>query len=125
RLSEKVSARLKTAALAGCTITLKLKTADCRERTRSQAIAAPTQLAAKIFAVSREMLAREIDGTAFRLMGTGVSALRPGSQADDPDMLDRRAAHAERAMDDLRKKFGQGVVIRGIAYDGPEKAEEE
>ena len=123
KLSEKVSARLKTADLAGLTVTLKLKTADFRQRTRSQSIAAPTQLAAKIFAVSREMLAKEIDGTAFRLMGTGVSALRPGSQADDTDMLDRRAAHAERAMDDLRKKFGAAAVIRGIAYDGPEKAE--
>jgi len=122
RLSEKVSARLKTSELAGATITLKLKTADFRQRTRAQSIAAPTQLAAKIFAVSREMLAKEIDGTAFRLMGTGVSALRPGSQADDTDMLDRRAADAERAMDDLRRKFGQAAVIRGIAYDGPEKA---
>jgi len=125
RLSEKVSARLKTSELAGCTITLKLKTADFRQRTRSQSIAAPTQLAAKIFAVSREMLSREIDVTPFRLMVTGVSALRPGSQADDTDMLDRRAAHAERAIDDLRKKFGKGAVIRGIAYDGPEKEEEE
>ena len=71
--------------------------------------------------VSREMLAKEIDGTAFRLMGTGVSALRPGSLADDTDMLDRRSAHAERAIDDLRKKFGNAAVIRGIAYDGPEK----
>ena len=71
------------------------------------------------------MLAREIDGTAFRLMGAGVSALRPESEASDDDMLDRRAAHAERAMDNLRKKFGVGAVIRGIAYDGPEKAEEE
>ena len=70
------------------------------------------------------MLAKEIDGTAFRLMGTGVSALRPGSQADDTDMLDRRSAHAERAIDDLRKKFGNAAVIRGIAYEGPEKAEE-
>jgi DNA polymerase-4 len=122
RLSEKVSARLKHGELAGLTITLKLKTADFRQRTRSQSIAAPTQLAAKIFSVSREMLGREIDGTAFRLMGTGVSALRPDSQADDTDMLDRRAAHAERAMDDLRRKFGQTAVIRGIAYDGPEKA---
>jgi DNA polymerase-4 len=125
RLSEKVSARLKNADLAGLTITLKLKTADFRQRTRSQSIQAPTQLAAKIFAISREMLAREIDGTAFRLMGTGVSALRKGTAADDSDMLDRRAAHAERAMDDLRKKFGQAAVIRGIAYDGPEKADEE
>lgn len=123
RLSEKVSTRLKNGELAGSTITLKLKTADFRQRTRSQSIAAPTQLASKIFAIAREMLAREIDGTSFRLMGTGVSALRPGSQADDTDMLDRRSAHAERAIDGLRKKFGQAAVIRGIAYDGPEKAE--
>ena len=124
RLSEKVSIAARRAAISsGSTITLKLKTADFRQRTRSQSIHAPTQLAAKIFAISREMLAREIDGTAFRLMGAGVSALRPGSQADDTDMLDRRSAHAERAMDDLRKKFGNAAVIRGIAYDGPEKAE--
>jgi DNA polymerase-4 len=122
RQSEKVSARLKAGDLAGSTITLKLKTADFRQRTRSQTVHSPTQLAAKIFATSREMLAKEIDGTAFRLMGTGVSALRPGSMADDTDMLDRRSAHAERAMDDLRRKFGNAAVIRGIAYDGPEKA---
>ena len=123
RLSEKVSGRLKSSELAGSTITLKLKTADFRQRTRSQSIHAPTQLAAKIFAISREMLAKEIDGTAFRLMGAGVSALRPGSQAHDTDMLDRRSADAERAIDDLRKKFGQSAVIRGIAYEGPEKTE--
>jgi DNA polymerase-4 len=124
RMSEKVSSRLKSSNLAGSTVTLKLKTADFRQRTRSQSIHAPTQLAAKIFAISREMLAREIDGTAFRLMGTGVSALRAGSLADDTDMLDRRSAHAERAMDDLRKKFGNAAVIRGIAYEGPEKPEQ-
>jgi DNA polymerase IV len=123
RLSEKVSLRLKNSELAGSTITLKLKTADFRQKTRSQSIHAPTQLAAKIFAVSREMLAKEIDGTAFRLMGAGVSALRPGSQAHDTDMLDRRSADAERAIDDLRKKFGQAAVIRGIAYEGPEQPE--
>jgi DNA polymerase-4 len=123
RLSEKVSSRLKSSELAGATITLKLKTADFRQRTRSQSISAPTQLAAKIFSVSREMLAKEIDGTAFRLIGAGVSALRAGSQAHDTDMLDRRSADAERAMDDLRKKFGDAAVIRGIAYEGPEKTE--
>jgi DNA polymerase-4 len=123
RLSEKVSSRLKSSDLSGSTITLKLKTADFRQRTRSQSIHVPTQLAAKIFATSREMLAKEIDGTSFRLMGTGVSALRAGSAADDTDMLDRRSAQAERAIDDLRKKFGNAAVIRGIAYEGPEKSE--
>ncbi len=121
QLSEKVSSRLKTGGLAGSTITLKLKTADFRQRTRSRSVAIPTQLASKIFATCRDMLAKEIDGTAFRLMGAGVSALRPGSQAGDTDMLDRRSAHAERAIDDLRRKYGSAAVIRGIAYDGPGK----
>jgi DNA polymerase IV len=125
RLSEKVSSRLKSSDLSCSTITLKLKTADFRQRTRSQSIHAPTQLAAKIFSTSREMLAKEIDGTSFRLIGTGVSALRVGSAADDTDMLDRRSAHAERAIDDLRKKFGNTAVIRGIAYEGPGKDNEE
>lgn len=121
RLCEKVSARLKTSGLAGSTITLKLKTADFRQRTRSQSIHEPTQLANKIFTIVREMLHKEIDGTAFRLMGAGVSALRSGSADGDTDMLDRRSAHAERAMDDLRKKFGHAAIVRGIAYDGPDK----
>jgi DNA polymerase-4 len=51
--------------------------------------------------------------------------LRAGSAADDTDMLDRRSAHAERAIDDLRKKFGNAAVIRGIAYHGPGKEEAE
>ena len=123
RLCEKVSSRLKSGDLSGSTITLKLKTADFRQRTRSQSIHVPTQLASRIFATVKEMLSREIDGTAFRLIGAGVSALKPGADADDQDLLDRRSAHAERAMDDVRKKFGKDAVIKGIAYDGPAKAE--
>ncbi len=123
RLCEKVSSRLKSGDLSGSTITLKLKTADFRQRTRSQSIQIPTQLAARIFATVREMLSREIDGTAFRLIGAGVSALKPGAEADDQDLLDRRAAHAERAMDSVRKKFGAAAVMRGIAYEGPPKPE--
>lgn len=123
RLCERVSARLKSGDLSGSTITLKLKTADFRQRTRSQSLQVPTQLATRIFGTVREMLSREIDGTAYRLIGAGVSALKPGSEADDQDLLDRRSAHAERAMDNVRKKFGNAAVMRGIAYDGPPKAE--
>ena len=115
-LSETVSRRLKSGGLAGSTVTLKLKTADFRQRTRSQSIAASTQLANRIFAIAREMLARETDGTAFRLIGVGVSALKPDAGSDDEDMLNRRSAHAERAMDQVRKRFGDNAVVRGIAY---------
>ncbi|NEW93682.1 DNA polymerase IV [Rhodopseudomonas sp. BR0M22] len=121
RLSEKVSSRLKSAALSGSTITLKLKTADFRQRTRAQTIHAPTQMANRIFSVSREMLSKEVDGTAFRLIGTGVSALTEQTGPTEDDMLDRRSAHAERAIDDLRRKFGDAAVVRGIAFDRVQK----
>ena len=123
-MSNVVSAEITFVSRSGSTITLKLKTADFRQRTRAQSIGAPTQLANRIFSTVRELLAKEIDGTAFRLIGTGVSALRPASEAEDSDLLDRRSAHAERAMDALRERFGRDSVIRGIAYEGPAKEEE-
>jgi DNA polymerase-4 len=119
-LCEKVSARLKAGRLAGATVTLKLKSADFRLRTRARALGAPTQLASKIFDAGRELLARETGTTRFRLIGIGVSALAGGEDADPADLIDdrgRRSAAAEHAVDRLREKFGRGAVIRGIAWD--------
>jgi DNA polymerase-4 len=128
-LCEKVSARLKAQALSGATVTLKLKSADFRLRTRARSLSAPTQLAAKIFDAGRDLLARETgknsdSATKFRLIGIGVSALAGGEDADPADLVDdrgQRTAAAEHAVDRLREKFGRGAVIRGIAWeDGSE-----
>src|SRR5262249_56732388 len=106
RLWERVWARLKTSELAGTTVTLKLKTRDFRLRTRAQSFERPTQLAARIFATGRELLAREIDGTQFRLIGIGVSGLCAADGGDRSDLLDRRAPEAEHAGDPLRAELG-------------------
>jgi DNA polymerase IV len=119
-LSEKVSRRLKANALAGSTVTLKLKTADFRLRTRARSLDAPTQLAAKIFAVGQDLLKREADGTRFRLIGIGVSALAGEADADPADLVDKRGerlAAAEHAIDRLREKFGRNAVVMGRAID--------
>jgi DNA polymerase-4 len=117
RLSEKVSGRLKDSEFAGSTVTLKLKTVDFRIRTRAQSYDHPTQLAAKIFAAGRELLLRETDGTKFRLLGIGVTALCDANAADLTDLLDRRTAEAEHAIDRLRERFGDEVVVKGLAFD--------
>ena len=117
QLAERVSARLKAQDLAGRTVTLKLKTADFRIRTRAQSLAGPTQLAGIIFGAGRDLLAPEIDGTSFRLIGIGMSALCNSDGADLADLLDHRAAKAEGAIDRLRKKFGDEAVIRGRALE--------
>jgi DNA polymerase-4 len=125
RLCEKVSARLKANALAGSTVTLKLKTADFRIRTRAQSFAHPTQLAARIFAAGRDLLAREADGTLFRLLGIGVSALCDADGSDFADLIDRRAADAEQAIDRLRERFGDEAIIKGLAFDRDDEEPDE
>jgi DNA polymerase-4 len=119
-LCEEVSGRLKDMRLAGATVTLKLKTADFRIMTRARSLETPTQLAGRIFAAGRDVLAREIDGTRYRLLGIGVSALTNADEADPADLIDRRAerrAAAERAMDRVRGKFGHAAVVKGLAFE--------
>jgi len=119
--TEEVSARLKDKALAGATVTLKLKTADFKIRTRARSFASPTQLAAKIFQAARGLLEREADGTKFRLLGVGASALTTADLADPADFVDDRTAAAEHAVDRVRARFGDDAVVRGLTFDGPEK----
>jgi DNA polymerase-4 len=119
--TEEVSARLKAKELAGSTVTLKLKTADFRIRTRARSLASPTQLARRIFAAARALLEREADGgTRFRLLGVGVSAIVEAHEADPADLVDGRAADAEHAVDRVRARFGDAAVIRGLAFDRTE-----
>jgi DNA polymerase-4 len=119
--TEEVSTRLKEKALAGATVTLKLKTADFKIRTRAHSFDAPTQLAAKIFAAARPLLQREADGTKYRLLGVGISALASADRADPADFIDSRAAEAEHAVDRVRARFGEDAVVRGLAFEPPEK----
>ena len=121
RLTEALSARLKESKLAGSTIRLKLKSNRFQIRTRAQSVARPTQLAYSIFAVGRELLTREVDGTRYRLLGIGVSSLDHGSDADTGDLIDRRFADAEHAVDRLREKFGENAIVRGLALGPSEK----
>ena len=119
-LSEKVSYRMKTASKAGKTITLKLKTADFRIRTRSRTLLHPTQLAEAIFQDGRALLAPEADGTPFRLIGIGLSGLVDQDTANDADLFDDRAMHwgaTERAIDRVREKFGSDAIKKGRALD--------
>jgi DNA polymerase-4 len=118
--AEEVSERLKEKHLCGSTVTLKLKTADFRILTRARSLESPTQLAGKIFSASRELLSREINGTRYRLLGVGVSALHDAEAADPADLIDRgaeRRAAAERAMDRVRGKFGHEAMVKGLSLD--------
>lgn len=120
-LTERVSTRLKANALVGSTVTLKLKSADFKTRTRARSLGAPTQLATRIFATGRDLLTHEVGQTRFRLIGIGVSHLEDATGDDFADLIDRRAAEAEHAVDKLREKFGKDAVVKGLALDEDER----
>ena len=119
--AERVSARAKHSGLGGRTIVLKLKTAAFKIRTRSVSLDAPTQLADKIFRTAREALRRETSGTAYRLLGVGISQLADEDACDPVELVEdggsKRAA-AERAVDKVRAKFGDGALGKGRGRRG-------
>jgi DNA polymerase-4 len=116
RLCERLAVRLTEKGFAAVGVVLKLKTASFASRTRTMRLAQPTALPDTLFESAARMLAREADGTAFRLIGVGASGLAPLAHADagdlaDPDAGRRKARQA--AIDDLRKRFGSTVIGRG------------
>jgi DNA polymerase-4 len=128
-LCEKLARRLKDKGFAAGGVVLKLKSADFALRTRSQRLAEPSLLPEVIFAAARPLLQREVDGTAFRLIGIGAQPLASADQADRGDLADpeapRRAARW-KAMEALRAKFGEDAVVAGRGFaPKPNNAEAE
>jgi DNA polymerase-4 len=116
-LAEQVSGRATEKGLGGRVVTLKLKRADHALITRRHTLAAPTQIADRIYRCAAEMLQRDIGNGPFRLIGVGLSGLVPAEQADPgDDFLDlggEKRAAAERAVDAVRRKFGQKAILLG------------
>lgn len=116
RLCEKLGRRLKAEHLAAAGLVLKLRSASFLLRTRSQRLPNPTQLPETIFEAGRALLARETDGTAYRLIGIGAAPLVDEGQADRGDLADtttpRRRAR-QTAIDNLRARFGDSAIRRG------------
>ncbi|WP_036789737.1 DNA polymerase IV [Pleomorphomonas koreensis] len=118
--AERVSFGLKHEDIAGSTVTLKLKTADFKLRTRARRLNDPTQLADRIFAAADALLAEEAHGQTYRLIGVSVADLCDSRLADPADLVDPQAtrkAAAERAMDKVREKFGRRALETGLVFD--------
>ncbi|MDP6691015.1 MAG: DNA polymerase IV [Alphaproteobacteria bacterium] len=116
RQADRVARRMKNAELAGTTVVLKLRRADFRILTRSRRLPDPTQLADTIYRQAEELLVKEVNGTAYRLLGVGLSGLVDGAEADPLSLADPgggRRADAERALDKVRQRFGAEVIGKG------------
>ncbi len=112
---EKVAMQARAKGVVGRVATLKLKTADFKLVTRRRTLPHPTQTAHTLFEATRELLAGEVDGRAFRLIGAGVSELVETAKAplDFFAQDEARARVKEQAMDSLRARFGASALVSG------------
>lgn len=114
----KTADRSKAKNLAGKVVTLKLKTANFKSITRRRTLSQPVQLADVIFRALEPLLISEANGTSFRLIGAGISALSApvGDSADLLDPVAQKRGQAERASDKAREKFGSDAIVTGRGF---------
>ena len=119
RMAEKVSDRAKAKDLAGRVVTLKLKRSDHSLVTKRHALRDATQMADTVYAEARALMDQVDHDAPYRLIGVGLSHLVSAAEADlSGDLLDpgaRVRGQAERATDEIRRKFGDDAIIKGCA----------
>jgi DNA polymerase-4 len=135
-LADGVASRLRAAHVTARTIQLKVRFGDFKTITRSRTLAEPTDLAADLGRVARELLGALDVGRGVRLLGISAQQLvrrAPGAEdqgtlfadtggepADPaPPADERRQAALERSVDQVRARFGPGAVGPGRANSLP------
>lgn len=125
--SEMVGKRAREKGVRGTTVTLKLKRADFTQITRSVTIAEAINSTNTIYEQGLKLLAQTKTSTKFRLIGIGLSNLVPAE--DIPKQLslfrktepnDRSWENVERAMDNIKERFGSDAIKRGGLLKDPQ-----
>jgi DNA polymerase IV len=81
-MAGRVGGRLRSAALTGRTVTVKLRRYDFTTQTRSQTLPHPTDDPRQIAGVARRLLTEAGTSGGLRLLGVGVSGLSVYAQGD-------------------------------------------
>ena len=114
RLAERTAARLRTAGLAGRTVSVKIRFADFTTITRARTLPEPTDVAAVLYATARQLYeALGLDRARLRLVGIRVEGLVESELAPHQLLLGERAQgrrEVEQAADRAARRFGDGTV---------------
>jgi DNA polymerase-4 len=121
RLTDRAGARLRGAGLTARTVNLKIRFADFDTRTRARTLPEATDISTMIVAVARELLAEFDLQRGVRLLGVSLSQLDAtiavqttldlgGDAEGERTVPTERRAAVERAVDEVRERFGARSV---------------
>jgi len=122
RLSAKVTRRMRTAGVAGRTVTLKVRFADFTTITRSRTLGDATDVTSEVHATAAGLFdALGLQRARIRLVGVRVEGLMPREQVQRQLVIgdrDRGWEEADRATDAAALRFGGSAVRRATLLIG-------
>ncbi len=111
RLGDAVARRLRVTGRAGRTVNLKVRYSDFTTLTRSLTLAQPTDSARVVVRTARDLMDALDLRAGIRLLGVGVSSLGTEvAQQLSFDQPDEHWCEAERAVDEIRDRFGAAAI---------------
>ena len=120
-LVDRVTRRMRTAGRACRTVVLRLRFADYTRATRSNTVAQATTRTATLLRIARGLLraaAATITRRGLTLIGISLTNLCDAGSIQLALPFDR-AAGLDRALDDLRDRFGSAAISRGALLGTP------
>jgi DNA polymerase-4 len=114
-LAERVSARLRRENLAGSTVTVKIRFADFTTLTRARTLPGSLTLTDEIYHCALSLVQKvPLEGRKVRLLGIAVSKLSPKAAPAQMPLFppDPRRENASRAVDEIRRRFGEAGIVR-------------
>lgn len=126
RLADAVAARLRHGGLAARTVTVKVRFSDFATITRSRTLPGPVDTALEVAGAAHTLLEAVDPTPGVRLLGISASTLSAGSsrqlsldevQGAGDDNWSPAWGEAWRAVDELRRRFGDSVVRQGAGRD--------
>jgi len=113
RLCDQVGRRLRKASAKARTVSVKLRFSDFTTITRQKSLSRYVDDGVEIFRVACGLLREHVGARKVRLIGVAASSLQY-SDADQEHLFEdyRRRRLLERAIDMLKDKFGENVLVR-------------
>ncbi|HSE09746.1 MAG TPA: DNA polymerase IV [Nocardioidaceae bacterium] len=114
RLSAKVTSRMRTAQVAGRTVTLRVRFADFTTITRSRTLSEATDMTQQVYRTAADLFAAlGLQRARIRLVGVRVEGLVQRASVHHQLMLGEREhgwSDADRAVDRATLRFGKAAV---------------
>jgi DNA polymerase-4 len=114
RLSAKVTGRMRTAQVAGRTVTLRVRFADFTNITRSKTLSEATDVTQEIYRTAADLFAAlGLQRARIRLVGVRVEGLVPRATVQRQLMIGARErgwSDADRAVDKAASRFGSATI---------------